>query len=57
MACFLKKMDQLALEIDPDHLARNQDSFSTFWKVIDILPWLNYLAFDIIGKRYVIFFF
>ncbi|PLW11316.1 hypothetical protein PCASD_07350 [Puccinia coronata f. sp. avenae] len=49
MACFLKKMDQLALEIDPDHLARNQDSFSTFWKVIDILPWLNYLAFDIIG--------
>jgi hypothetical protein len=56
MACFLKKMDQLALEIDPDHLARNQDSFSTFWKVIDILPWLNYLAFDIIGKRYVIFF-
>nr|AHK06533.1 putative cytochrome P450 [Puccinia horiana] len=51
MAIFLKKMDKLASGPNQPLQAASHlsDSKTDEWKVIDILPWFNYLAFDIIG--------
>jgi len=55
MACFLRKMDQLASDPSPiqdhpsAHIPSSVSSKEDGWKILDILPWFNYLAFDIIG--------
>ncbi|KAA1118631.1 hypothetical protein PGTUg99_006590 [Puccinia graminis f. sp. tritici] len=52
LACFLRKMDQVASEPNlvqlPPH-SLDSKHLDKHWRIIDILPWFNYLAFDIIG--------
>ncbi|POW22382.1 hypothetical protein PSHT_01261 [Puccinia striiformis] len=53
LACFLRKMDQVAAEPNSVHDHKPQsdskEDDDEGWRILDILPWFNYLAFDIIG--------
>ncbi|KAI7944773.1 hypothetical protein MJO28_010468 [Puccinia striiformis f. sp. tritici] len=53
LACFLRKMDQVTSEPNSIHdfqlQSDSEENNDEGWRILDILPWFNYLAFDIIG--------